>query len=39
MTNEQQPQLAKAYDPTEAESRWYHEWEKAGLFRPLQKKN
>lgn len=26
--------LPKAYNPTEAESRWYQEWQDAGLFTP-----
>ena len=38
MTDEQR-QLAKAYDPTEAEGRWYQEWESAGLFSPSQEKD
>lgn len=35
MTTEQrQPELPTAYDPTEAEKRWYPIWEKAGYFEP-----
>ena len=26
--------LDKAYDPTEAENRWYNEWQQAGVFSP-----
>jgi len=38
MTDEQ-TQLAKAYNPTEAEGRWYQEWEQAGLFSPSKEIN
>ena len=31
--------LDKAYDPTEAENRWYNEWQQAGVFSPDNSSN
>ena len=34
MTQDTDIGLPKVYDPDEAETRWYQQWENAGLFKP-----